>query len=367
MKDTIGLRIKKKREENGITQKELADRLNISFQAISKWEQGKSVPDIVMLEPLSKELDESIDWIITGKYFAKAKQLTPEESTLKYFCEVIRPVEATEQMRRKIIKMVVDYGEEETKNSIDIAYDAYVAKKLENKEKEQGVKTMVDKISGIAFNRSLPPVEGKTNLILQRFASVFGKRNSFILKDDITHILKYFKEEEKKLEILENIEKVSKKSIYAWNVLDYTKELRWNLDEAKRMSLGYLKISKELSEDIRKELICINDQIKKKECLGAITKTVKQALDKMLREFLPYADDYKDYFNENGEIVCLTEIADKIYSSFGRNIGKYTANRIKDFANCEITKLSELDMFNSLLNELSTKSKRIKSLYENKK
>ena len=41
----IGEKLSKLRKENGISQEELAEKLNISRQAISKWENNESLPD----------------------------------------------------------------------------------------------------------------------------------------------------------------------------------------------------------------------------------------------------------------------------------------------------------------------------------
>ena len=48
--------IKVLRTEKELTQKELAEKLNVSTAAVSKWENGKGFPDISILEPLSAEL-----------------------------------------------------------------------------------------------------------------------------------------------------------------------------------------------------------------------------------------------------------------------------------------------------------------------
>ncbi len=52
----IGAKIKEFRLKKGMTQRELAERLNISMQAVSKWERG-GTPDIFMIIPLAKILD----------------------------------------------------------------------------------------------------------------------------------------------------------------------------------------------------------------------------------------------------------------------------------------------------------------------
>ena len=41
------------RKEQGLTQKGLADRLNVTDKAVSKWETGKGFPDVKLLEPLA--------------------------------------------------------------------------------------------------------------------------------------------------------------------------------------------------------------------------------------------------------------------------------------------------------------------------
>ncbi|HKM34445.1 MAG TPA: helix-turn-helix transcriptional regulator [Lachnospiraceae bacterium] len=51
---TIGKNIRALREELGMTQEQMADKLNISYQAISKWENSQSVPDTMMLPAIAK-------------------------------------------------------------------------------------------------------------------------------------------------------------------------------------------------------------------------------------------------------------------------------------------------------------------------
>lgn len=67
----IGNFIKILRKEKGYTQKQLADKLNITDRAISKWERGLGCPDISLLEDLSKHLDVSILEILKGEKIEK--------------------------------------------------------------------------------------------------------------------------------------------------------------------------------------------------------------------------------------------------------------------------------------------------------
>lgn len=54
------------RKSKGITQSELGERVGVSFQAVSKWERGETLPDIALLPDLAKILETSIDNILLG-------------------------------------------------------------------------------------------------------------------------------------------------------------------------------------------------------------------------------------------------------------------------------------------------------------
>ena len=62
----IGLYIKKLRKEKGLTQQQLADILNVSFQAVSKWETGETLPDTGLLLDLCNELGTTADALLNG-------------------------------------------------------------------------------------------------------------------------------------------------------------------------------------------------------------------------------------------------------------------------------------------------------------
>ena len=64
--EKIGKFIKERRTLKGITQEELSNKLNVSKQAVSKWERGKSFPDVGLLLDLSKELDVSVNDLLLG-------------------------------------------------------------------------------------------------------------------------------------------------------------------------------------------------------------------------------------------------------------------------------------------------------------
>lgn len=75
--------IKTLRKAKGLTQEDLAVRLNVVRQTVSKWEQGRSVPDADLLLMLSRELDapvsillgETVDCVGPGELSAIAERL----------------------------------------------------------------------------------------------------------------------------------------------------------------------------------------------------------------------------------------------------------------------------------------------------
>ncbi len=63
----LAKRIRSKREKRGLKQQDIANALNVSPQAVSKWERGENAPDIAILGPLAKLLDVSVDWLLGAR------------------------------------------------------------------------------------------------------------------------------------------------------------------------------------------------------------------------------------------------------------------------------------------------------------
>lgn len=62
----LGLRIKTQRQKRKLRQADVASALQISAQAVSKWERGENAPDISVLVELARLLDVSIEWLLGG-------------------------------------------------------------------------------------------------------------------------------------------------------------------------------------------------------------------------------------------------------------------------------------------------------------
>lgn len=78
MNTTIGNRISSLRKEKGITQEEMAERLGVTPQAVSKWENDISCPDILLLPKIAEMLGVTVDELLSGEAKNETRIL-PEE------------------------------------------------------------------------------------------------------------------------------------------------------------------------------------------------------------------------------------------------------------------------------------------------
>ena len=76
---TIGKRIALLRKEQGLTQEELANHMGVSPQAVSKWENAQTCPDISALPKLARLLGVTVDALLEGKTETTAVRVLPPE------------------------------------------------------------------------------------------------------------------------------------------------------------------------------------------------------------------------------------------------------------------------------------------------
>ena len=106
----IGERIMALRKEKNISQTELAKRLNVSRQAVSKWEQGVSSPDTERLIQLAEILGTEVEYLATGTH--------PEPGSV-----VLNIVETVERVEEKIVvKEVIRHVKRKPVNKNPIDY-----------------------------------------------------------------------------------------------------------------------------------------------------------------------------------------------------------------------------------------------------
>ncbi|MBR2320985.1 MAG: helix-turn-helix transcriptional regulator [Clostridia bacterium] len=77
---TIGNRIVSLRKERQFSQEEIADKIGVSRQSVSKWETDACAPDAYNLIALANVLNTSVEYIVTGERGAESKPQTNKES-----------------------------------------------------------------------------------------------------------------------------------------------------------------------------------------------------------------------------------------------------------------------------------------------
>ena len=106
----IGERITTLRKEKDISQAELAKRLSVSRQAVSKWEQGSSTPDTERLIQLAEILDTEVEYLATGVHPEPGSVVLNVVETVERVQEKVVVKEVIRHVRRKPVKKnPIDY------------------------------------------------------------------------------------------------------------------------------------------------------------------------------------------------------------------------------------------------------------------
>ncbi len=65
--EKFGKFLKEIRKKHHLTQKQLADKYHVTYQAVSKWENGKNLPDLSLMKEMSKDFNVSLEEMFDGK------------------------------------------------------------------------------------------------------------------------------------------------------------------------------------------------------------------------------------------------------------------------------------------------------------
>lgn len=103
MKNTIGQNISVYRKKAGMTQEELSEKMNVTSQAVSKWENDLSYPDLETVNRLSRILGTTVDAILNGEESIPEVKVAYGENIDKRIMvlstKVKQPVEVTANLR----------------------------------------------------------------------------------------------------------------------------------------------------------------------------------------------------------------------------------------------------------------------------
>ena len=102
MEKTISQKIIELRKAAGLTQEQLGERLGISGQAVSKWERGEAMPDILILPDLCGALGTTLDSLLGGKH----AECPENPQIIGDFCEFAMKNGRAETVRQAISRMM---------------------------------------------------------------------------------------------------------------------------------------------------------------------------------------------------------------------------------------------------------------------
>ncbi|MBQ2999284.1 MAG: helix-turn-helix transcriptional regulator [Clostridia bacterium] len=102
MKLTIGENIRNFRKKNNLTQEELADRLGVTYQSVSRWENGATYPDLELLPAISELLSVTVDELLG------MPQIEKEKRAIETFDELRRECMKRDYDAEKIVTLLRD-------------------------------------------------------------------------------------------------------------------------------------------------------------------------------------------------------------------------------------------------------------------
>lgn len=115
---SVGERISELRNEKTLSQNQLAKLMDVSRQAVSKWETGQSVPDSLNLIKLADILETDIEYLTTGR------QVVPTRPPV-----VIKTVETVE-VEKVVEKPVIQVVEKIVEKEVNVPVEVPVVKKI---------------------------------------------------------------------------------------------------------------------------------------------------------------------------------------------------------------------------------------------
>lgn len=99
--EKIGKFIAKKRKEKELTQIQLAEKLGVSDRSVSNWENGKNMPDISLFPIISKELDITINDLMSGE------TVETEEYQQKFEENIIYTIDNRLKKENRLLKIIL--------------------------------------------------------------------------------------------------------------------------------------------------------------------------------------------------------------------------------------------------------------------
>lgn len=196
---TIGDRIKEKRNEAGMTQLELANKLSVTDRAVSKWEQNQGNPDISILPRIAEIFNVSLDYLMTG---AESKKEIVIMSKMEYCAKNDDPsmIKTLPSGRDENGKSLIDYAKQYNSKKVlkalidNNSYQNYYENRLQHSLPAKiAIEIM---LTCIPLNKEIQVIKEVFNVDIRETDDDFIKalnRNDYS-KENVTEIVCGFKQ-----------------------------------------------------------------------------------------------------------------------------------------------------------------------------
>lgn len=121
---TLGEKLKEERNQTGLSQEKLAEKLNISRSAVAKWERDKGIPDVVNLKSLAHLFNVSIDYLLAEEGDTVLETLPMKKPEKIYITETKDKVEKLPEYEGYLCSMELTGWNDGVSNGIILGQDS---------------------------------------------------------------------------------------------------------------------------------------------------------------------------------------------------------------------------------------------------
>ena len=150
----IGAFIARRRKELRMTQKELAQKLGVTDRAVSKWENGRCMPDLSLIQPLSRSLEVGVNDLLSGEIIPEKQYRKKSEDNIIRIAELKSRLDYMESFRygfwgfyvlalTLLIYCIVKNQEPSGILALILAYSTCTLKKKRKKKKKDFISVMI--------------------------------------------------------------------------------------------------------------------------------------------------------------------------------------------------------------------------------
>lgn len=186
----IGKRIAESRRSAGLTQEELANRLGVTPQAISKWEKGASSPDLMMLLSICEILDVSTDYIVgkNRKKIVENGNMLLQEEIWNHLWDELQPLEIV--IGYDVVPVFTDnsFADKVVGLRVELAKESILMPivRIRDHSRLHSKEVMILAYQNVLYNEELDAVDEKTlDYIVQRLGETVRSKYAEILNVDM--------------------------------------------------------------------------------------------------------------------------------------------------------------------------------------